>query len=172
MARKPRDPTQTHRHKKESSVPKKRAPQDDLTPNQIAYNRAVAKARKAEGQERVERFLNLCSEAGMPAPEQEHAFHPSRKWRFDLAWPEFGVALEVEGGAFVKSGGRHNRGAGFVRDIEKYSAAQRMGWTILRVIPSKLAKPATVRLVREVLEMRKDYAEFMEWRETRMREAA
>jgi hypothetical protein len=154
MPRKPKDPTQRHRHQKESSVPKKRTAKDDRTPNQLAFNRAVAKVRKAEGQERVERFLNLCRGQGVPEPEHEVAFHPDRKWRFDMAWPEHRVALEVEGGAFVKGGGRHNRGAGFIRDIAKYNAAALLGWVVLRTIPSKLAKPATVRMVRDMLAQR------------------
>ena len=29
----------------------------------------------------------------------EYRFHPTRKWRFDYAWPENKIALEVEGGS-------------------------------------------------------------------------
>lgn len=61
---------------------------------------------------------------------QEHRFHKIRYWRFDFAWPEFKVAVEIEGGVWVK--GRHNRGAGFIEDCHKYNEAARMGWTVLR----------------------------------------
>jgi hypothetical protein len=51
-------------------------------------------------------------------------------WRFDFAWPEQRLAVEVEGGMW--SGGRHNRAAGFAEDCRKYNAATRLGWRVLR----------------------------------------
>jgi hypothetical protein len=127
-------------------MPRKRA--KDLTPAQERFRAAVQRMRS----EPDPVFLALCAEAGLPAPECEHRFHPDRKWRFDFAWPEHRVALEVEGGVWVRGGGRHNRGSGYLRDMAKYNEAARLGWVVVRTIPSKLAKPATVRMVREVIE--------------------
>ena len=76
-------------------------------------------------------LARLLAAAGLPQPVQEHRFHPVRKWRFDYAWPEHRLALEVEGGTW--SGGRHTRGAGYERDCEKYNAAALLGWKVLRV---------------------------------------
>lgn len=67
---------------------------------------------------------------GIPQPVQEHKFHPERKWRFDYCWPDFKIALELEGGAFSK--GRHTNGKGFTEDIVKYNEAQRLGWSVFR----------------------------------------
>lgn len=64
---------------------------------------------------------------------REHRFHPTRKWRFDLAWPIRRVAVEVDGGAFIA--GRHARGAGIRGDCEKFSEAAALGWRVLRVLP-------------------------------------
>lgn len=119
-------------------------PKKKLTNNQIAFRKAVQRAQ--EGPNPI--FLNLCRGAGLPDPECEYKFHPSRKWRFDYCWPELRVALEVEGGVF--SGGRHTRGAGFLRDMTKYNEAARLGWVVVRTVPSKLAKPATVKLIVDV----------------------
>ena len=47
----------------------------------------------------------------------------------------------------MAGGGRHNRGAGYAKDLEKYSMAAALGWRILRVVPSKLAKPETIALI-------------------------
>lgn len=80
-------------------------------------------------------FNNQVRVVGLSAGmEREHRFHPSRKWRFDFAWPESKVAVEVEGGHWT--GGRHTRGAGFEADCEKYMEAMVMGWRVLRVTAS------------------------------------
>jgi len=70
---------------------------------------------------------------GITEPHREYRFHPSRRWRFDYAWPSRMIALEIEGG--VWTGGRHTRGAGFLGDMEKYNAATLMGWKVLRCVP-------------------------------------
>lgn len=76
---------------------------------------------------------------GIPTPETEYRFHPTRKWRLDYAWPTCNkVAVEIEGGAW--SGGRHTRGSGFVKDMEKYNEAQRLGWQVFRFTPQQLQK--------------------------------
>lgn len=80
--------------------------------------------------------------ADLPPFEEEHKFHPLRRWRLDYAWPELRLAVEVEGAVHGQrcgkcgktlAGGGHTRGAGFVKDCEKYNAAAVLGWTVLRV---------------------------------------
>ena len=75
-------------------------------------------------------FLNQLKAYKMPEPEEEYRFHPVRRWRFDFAWPDQKVAVEIEGGVY--NGGRHTRGKGFEGDCIKYNTAQLMGWTVLR----------------------------------------
>ena len=67
----------------------------------------------------------------IPAPEREHSFSLVQKWRFDFAWPEHKVAVEIEG--ITHNGGRHQKVDGFVRDAHKYEAALLDGWTVYRV---------------------------------------
>jgi len=85
-------------------------------------------------------FPSYCKGYGLPEPVMEHRFHEVRKWKFDFAWPEHRVALEVEGGLFIAGGGRHNRGASMLLDMEKYNEATLMGWRILRYTPDQLRK--------------------------------
>ena len=66
----------------------------------------------------------------LPEPEREHKFYPTRKWRFDFAWPEQMLAAECEGGIWTN--GRHVRGLGFEKDCFKYNAAALEGWAVLR----------------------------------------
>lgn len=67
----------------------------------------------------------------LPAPVREYRFHPTRRWRFDFAWPDKKLALEVEGGIWVN--GAHNRGEHFISDCDKYNAATLDGWRVFRV---------------------------------------
>lgn len=86
---------------------------------------------------------------GLPAMVSEHRFHPDRKWRFDFAFLEQRVALEVEGGIFTY--GRHSRGSGMQADMEKYNASTLLGWRVLRVQPKDLCTMETVKMLRKVL---------------------
>lgn len=86
---------------------------------------------------------------GLPAPEPEYRFAPPRRWRFDYAWPDAKVALEVEGGVWIR--GRHTRGSGFLKDMEKYNAAAVRGWRVLRCTPTQLPAPATLTLIQQAL---------------------
>jgi very-short-patch-repair endonuclease len=81
-------------------------------------------------------FLYQLKVTSMPPCETEYRFADSigRKWRFDCAWPELMVAVELEGGTWVR--GRHTRGSGFEKDCEKYNWAARLGWTVYRFTTS------------------------------------
>ena len=94
-------------------------------------------------------FIASLKSERLPLPVAEHKFHPPRRWKMDYAWPEYMVALEVQGA--VWTGGRHTRGSGFVKDIEKYNAAAAMGWRIIRCQPKELCTMATLQLVRQTL---------------------
>jgi hypothetical protein len=115
----------------------------------LAAARAAAKAcgveipeeprRRSKGTRiDLEAFCNACVRYGLPRPTPECKFHPARDWRVDFAWwPEM-LALEVEGGAWVQ--GRHNRGSGFVKDIEKYNELAIRGWRLIRATPQDVIK--------------------------------
>ena len=90
---------------------------------------------------------------GIPAPVRELRFSPTRKWRFDLAWPAYMLAVEVEGGGYVE--GRHGRGSGIEDDCEKISEAVALGWSVMRITPRQFerAEPA-LTWIRAALAMR------------------
>lgn len=57
---------------------------------------------------------------------REHPFHPTRKWRFDFAFPSVKLAVEIDGR------GRHQTVAGTRADCEKMNEAIILGWRVLR----------------------------------------
>ena len=99
--------------------------------------------------------LAYWSGCGLPVPATEHRFHPTRKWRFDFAFIGPQVAVEVEGGIWIggsKQGqGSHARPIHFVKDMEKYNQAARLGWRVLRFQPKEICLQTTVDLIRETI---------------------
>ena len=103
---------------------------------------------------------------GLPLPEREYRFaaehvgkgqcirqrlHQAglKDWRFDFAFIEQKLAVEVEGGAFVN--GRHTRGVGFTADIWKYHQAMSLGWTVYRCDGALVRNGEAVGLIERLL---------------------
>lgn len=74
-----------------------------------------------------------------------------KNWRFDFAFVEKKIAVEVEGGAW--SGGRHTRGKGFAEDLLKYDAAMNMGWTVYRCDGAMVKQGTAVNTIIKLLEL-------------------
>lgn len=93
----------------------------------------IDEARKlAKSEQRTslqDKFLT-CWRGDCPTPVAEYRFHPTRKWRFDFAWPEHKVAVELHGGAFVQ--GAHVRGQHQASDFDKLNQAMLLGWKVLQ----------------------------------------
>lgn len=102
----------------------------------------------------LEEEFAFAWKAGRYEPEfvREHRFHPTRRWRFDFAWPDEKVALEVEGGTYVR--GRHSRAAGFAQDCEKLNEAQILGWVVIRADRYQVKSGEARRWVLRALEER------------------
>lgn len=85
----------------------------------------------------------------LPAPQREHVFAEGRRWRFDFAWPQQKLAVEVEGG--VWTAGRHTRGSGFLADCEKYNRAALDGWRVLRFFTDQVKDGTAIATIKEAL---------------------
>lgn len=102
--------------------------------------------RGAKPPSRLEmRFETLWRASGGQELEKEFRFHPVRKWRADFAHIPSRTLIEIEGGIYVN--GRHNRGAGFAADLEKYMEAALAGWRVIRLGPNELTADCIARLV-------------------------
>lgn len=80
---------------------------------------------------RLESELRIYAKSVGVDIEPEYRFHPTRRWRFDFAFPSRMIAVEYEG--MTRQGGRHQRFSGFVADTEKYNEAALLGWKVIRV---------------------------------------
>ena len=116
----------------------------------------------------VEELAWQLAAAGLPEPVAEYPFAAElgRRWRFDLAWPDRRLAVEVEGGLFGRGGrgsnrpcptcgqgpaGAHRSVAGVKRDIEKGNAAVALGWRVLRVLPGQVESGEALALIERVV---------------------
>ena len=80
---------------------------------------------------------------------RQFKFHPTRKWKFDFAWPEQNLAVEVDGAIWAN--GRHNRGPGILADMEKYAEAMVLGWRVLRIAPEHIKSGQAVNWIEALL---------------------
>ncbi|MFH1744504.1 MAG: hypothetical protein ABIH23_36330 [bacterium] len=92
---------------------------------------------------------------GLPKPTFEHRFC-DRRWRLDVAWPEYRIAIECQGGLFLPGGGRHNRGAAMLKEYEKLNTLAQMGWSVIFVIPQDLCLVSTVEMVKRCMSESED----------------
>ena len=119
-------------------------------------------------------LIDQLAAAALPLPVREHRFHPTRKWRLDLAWLDLKLAVEIDGGLYarpvvcpnchqtvrrlvgtrwvvVREGGRHTTGRGRENDIEKENEAQLLGWRVLHVTPEQVQKLEALTLLMRAL---------------------
>jgi len=92
-----------------------------------------------------------CKVAGLPAPRTEYRFHPLRRWRFDLAWPQHRVAVEIDGFGRRGTPGRHQRPRGYTDDCEKLAEAACLDWRVIRVTPRQVRSGAALGWVERLL---------------------
>lgn len=106
-------------------------------------------------------FAAMLRQARLPLPVAEHRFdtRPADKtarpkiprgWRWDFCWPEAKLALECQGG--VWSGGKHGRGSGVVKDMDKTSEGAAQGWRVIQVTPDALCTATTIDRIRRALD--------------------
>ncbi len=131
------------------------------------FQKAVKKSEKTRW---VEHFDLQLRDRGL-VPSKEHRFHPERMWRFDYAFIDRKIAIEIDGGSFgrvvichqckqpvkrfLKSGGTmliregsgHNTGPALNRDHEKFNEAARMGWFVYHFTPERIKDHTAINFV-------------------------
>jgi hypothetical protein len=94
--------------------------------------------------------IRIFNVLGLPSPTPEYKFHPVRKWRFDYAFVNEKIAIELNGAVWTQ--GRHTRGSGALKDWEKINSAQEFGWIVLQY---ESLKKIDIEQIKRCLQMRK-----------------
>ena len=117
-------------------------------------------------------FLALCRLMHLPEPEREHRFMLTRKFRFDFAWPDLKIAVELDGGMRartvhkrlgnglmipVRVRGRHVSASGFESDARKRNFAVIAGWRVLHFTAGMIRSGEAVRTVMEAIGIEKPF---------------
>jgi hypothetical protein len=104
---------------------------------------AQAKHRALEGMRRTRLHFAFAHAWSMLYPDlpfvEEYRFHPTRRWRFDLAWPAVKVAVEMQGAVWTAGG--HTRGVGYHNDRDKREAAEALGWRVFYRTATDMRQP-------------------------------
>lgn len=88
----------------------------------------------------------------------EFYFSTERLFRIDYAIPvdqngkELKIAIEQEGGIWMKGNSGHSSGKGIKRDMEKNNLLQSLGWRLIRRQPSEMMSIQTLLLLQNLLE--------------------
>lgn len=110
--------------------------------------------KKIIDEEERKNFVKYLEDRTGQLVVSERKFDEKRNWRFDFAIPHLMIAIEIEGG--VHTGGRHTRGVGYTKDMEKYNRAIELGWLLLRYTPDQRYNAATIEQIRSVIRLRKN----------------
>jgi very-short-patch-repair endonuclease len=105
------------------------------------YRALVKRPRKPSGKFRDRHMTDLIDYLSGLGYEvkTEYKFHPTRRWRFDIAIPELKIAVEYEG-IYGKGQSRHTSAGGYTGDCDKYNEAAILGWRVLRFTAKNIRK--------------------------------
>jgi hypothetical protein len=106
----------------------------------------------------IDNFIRLVTmETGL-CVWPEFYFLTDKQYRFDYAIPlhtdgsTLKIALECDGGIWMRGGGAHSRPQNIERDIDKSTRAAVNGWTLIRRTPTNLCTIDTINLINKAIE--------------------
>jgi hypothetical protein len=100
----------------------------------------------------IDQFISLCKQVYHIDVWPEFYFTIDKQYRFDYAIPihngnDTRLAIEVEGGIYMRGASAHSSGTGIARDMDKSTHAAANGWRIIRVQPSQLLTTDTINKI-------------------------
>lgn len=127
---------------------------DRMTAKEYLQSIGMIQAKKIKtARKRSELEVELAQQmklAKLPKFEEEYRFLSDRRFRFDFAFPEHKLGVEVEGGCWTN--GRHTRGSGFINDCKKMNLATLNGWRLLRFTADDIKSGEALSQIEKALE--------------------
>lgn len=101
--------------------------------------KARSQADKPDAVAALEWQIRNLPKEKLPWPVREYRFHPTKRYAFDLCWPQplLKIGVEIDGGIWRPGGGAHT-GTGHIRDIRKGNDAILCGYKVLHFIPEDI----------------------------------
>jgi len=84
---------------------------------------------KAETKTLEDQFAAQIKRYGLPEPVREYQFEDTPvAWRWDFAWPQYKLLIEINGGIYQDPPTGHRSIRGLLRDYAKLNAATQRHW--------------------------------------------
>lgn len=84
---------------------------------------------KAETKTLEDQFAAQIERYGLPEPVREYQFEDTPvAWRWDFAWPQYKLLVEINGGIYQDPPTGHRSIRGLLRDYAKLNAAAQRHW--------------------------------------------
>lgn len=88
--------------------------------------------------------------------KRDFVFMLSRQYEFDLACEELKIAIEYQGGVYMKKSG-HTNIVGQTRDWNKANEAQLMGWIVIFCNAETVKSGETLYHIKRAIKLREYY---------------
>lgn len=101
-------------------------------------------------------FIMLMEKEGIDC-WPEFFFSTERQYRIDYAIPtmanspQLKIAIEVNGGVWLKGNSGHSSGKGILRDYEKANMLQSLGWKLITITPDQMLTSETIELIKSLI---------------------
>ena len=108
----------------------------------------MAKKRKSEDESQLEVYFleQWLTKYPTHRPAREYHFHPTRRFRFDFAWPKERVAVEVQG-----MGPGHCGLLGMTKDYARHMEAMLLNWQVVYLTSTLLKKDDSYNNIAKLL---------------------
>jgi len=90
---------------------------------------------------------------GLPLPVFEHQHIPGRQFRLDIAFPDYKLGIEVQGGVYKNYRNGHTSISGILRDMEKNNLGILAGWRVFIITPEEVCMMHTVKALKTMIHL-------------------